>query len=244
MDEVEDEDAVDGWRDPNDTFTGGQLLSKYDDVEEMAMKKKMAGRMTIGESSKAPGSQGANKNSQSKDLAIGGESFLTKRSIGSDYYAANEEDPLAGVSKSFKKAKAAGSKRTRMSAMSLVDNEAAVNDEEDIVSALEASAKSNGFGHLSTKQARNDKVKAAEASEAVQVVEKRANFQRAFDKVQMRNRAKKESNEKKDDMFDMTEQSEVQDDDYALIEHQLEKQRKQDALRKQGKTRLTGEDFL
>ena len=76
---------------------------------------------------------------------------MTKRTIGSDYYAANEEDPLAGVSKSFKKTKAAGSKRTRMSAMSLVDNEAAVNDEEDIVSALEASAKSNGFGHLSTK---------------------------------------------------------------------------------------------
>lgn len=55
-----------------------------------------------------------------------------------------------------------------MSAMTLVDNEAAENDEEeDIVSALEASARNNGLNHLATKKARQDATKAAEVTEAV-----------------------------------------------------------------------------
>ena len=179
MDEMEEDDAVDGWREPSDTFTGGQLLSKYDDVEEMAMKKKMAGRMTIGTSVVKPEQNGAVQRNLDST-----ESFLTKRTVGSDYYAADEEDPLAGRSKSFKKTKNTGSKRTRMSAMNLVDNDAAeVDEEEDIVSALEASAKEKGLDHLATKKVRTEALKAVEASEAEKVVEKRANFQRAFDRV-------------------------------------------------------------
>jgi len=52
QDEFDDDDAVDNWREPSDTLTGGLLLSKYDDVEELALKKKAAGRLTIGDSSK------------------------------------------------------------------------------------------------------------------------------------------------------------------------------------------------
>ena len=44
-----DEDDVDGWREPTETLASGQtLLSKYDDVEELAMKKKRANRVSIG----------------------------------------------------------------------------------------------------------------------------------------------------------------------------------------------------
>ena len=223
LDEAEENDAVDGWHEPSDTLTGGQLLSKYDDVEELAMKKKKAGRLTIGNGSAPLAEASAKKSRQRADLA-NGESFLTKRTVGSDYYAANEEDPLAGLSKSFKKTKNTGTKRTRMSAMTLVDNEAAENDEEeDIVSALEASARNNGLNHLATKKARQDATKAAEVTEAVQASEKRANFQRAFDRVKLRNQQKNGGGkESRDDLFDMTadqESSAVQDDDYALIEH-------------------------
>lgn len=63
LDEAEENDAVDGWHEPSDTLTGGQLLSKYDDVEELAMKKKKAGRLTIGNGS-APLAEASAKKSR------------------------------------------------------------------------------------------------------------------------------------------------------------------------------------
>ena len=45
----EDDDDVDAWNDPSSATAGGEvILSKYDDVEDMAMKKKRANRMEIG----------------------------------------------------------------------------------------------------------------------------------------------------------------------------------------------------
>ena len=41
-----DDDEIDGWNDPSDTVASGQtLLSKYDDVEDLALKKKQANRI-------------------------------------------------------------------------------------------------------------------------------------------------------------------------------------------------------
>ena len=41
-----DDDDIDGWNDPSDTVASGQvLLSKYDDVEDLALKKKQANRI-------------------------------------------------------------------------------------------------------------------------------------------------------------------------------------------------------
>ena len=50
LQDADDEDDVDAWQDPSDTnaTTGEALLSKYDDVEDLAMKKKRANRMQIG----------------------------------------------------------------------------------------------------------------------------------------------------------------------------------------------------
>jgi len=58
------------------------------------------------------------------------------------------------------------------------------------VSALEASARENGVSHLATKKARLDATQAAEAKEVAKAGEKRANFQRAFDRVKLRNQSK------------------------------------------------------
>ena len=60
--------------------------------------------------------------------------FISKKKIGSDYYATIEEDPLLAVG-GFKKKKGqqAGSKRKKITnQFALIDN-----DEEDIVTALE-----------------------------------------------------------------------------------------------------------
>ena len=50
LQDADDEDDVDAWQDPSDAnaTTGEALLSKYDDVEDLAMKKKRANRMQIG----------------------------------------------------------------------------------------------------------------------------------------------------------------------------------------------------
>ena len=45
-DDDEDDEEVDAWNDPSDNHD--QLLSKYDDVEDMALKKKRANRIEIG----------------------------------------------------------------------------------------------------------------------------------------------------------------------------------------------------
>ena len=44
-------DQVDGWNDPGETTlaSGQAILSKYDDVEEVALKKKRANRIALGD---------------------------------------------------------------------------------------------------------------------------------------------------------------------------------------------------
>lgn len=84
--------------------------------------------------------------------------YFTRKQIGSDYYATNEEDPLLASSasaNSFRKKKSqAGNKRTRInpSSLALADN----GNEEDIVSMLEQQEQSSDQDHLATKKARHD----------------------------------------------------------------------------------------
>lgn len=128
----EEDDEVDGWRDPSETIPN--LLNKYDDVEDLALKKKRANRMQVG--AKVTGAQSNEKESKAKARE---EITFEKRKIGSDYYATNEEDPLlSGYDNQgrFKSKKGlAGSKRTRLNPLALTNNM-----EEDIVSVLEVSA--------------------------------------------------------------------------------------------------------
>ena len=49
QDLADEDDEVDAWNDPSETLASGQtLLSKYDDVTEMAQNKKRANRIQIG----------------------------------------------------------------------------------------------------------------------------------------------------------------------------------------------------
>ena len=49
QDLADEDDEVDAWNDPSETLASGQhLLSKYDDVAEMAANKKRANRIQIG----------------------------------------------------------------------------------------------------------------------------------------------------------------------------------------------------
>lgn len=130
----EDDDDIDAWNDPSSTVgAGGEaMLSKYDDVEDLAIKKKRANRMEIGGSILTESKKSKNETKSKADSG-----FITKKVIGSDYYATNEEDPLLSAAGGFKKKKLAGNKRNRIgNGFALVDNE-----EEDIVSALEGSSK-------------------------------------------------------------------------------------------------------
>ena len=101
----------------------------------MAQNKKRANRINLGNQGSATVLQ---KDAQKK-ASNADSNYLTKRTIGSDYYATTDEDPLAGVSKSFKKKKA-GNKRQRIDPLALLDNDADDAD-TDIISALENSAK-------------------------------------------------------------------------------------------------------
>ena len=42
------DDDIDAWNDPSSQAQANNLLTKYDDVEDMALKKKRANRMQIG----------------------------------------------------------------------------------------------------------------------------------------------------------------------------------------------------
>ena len=87
----EDDDDIDAWNDPSSTLgAGGEaMLSKYDDVEDLAIKKKRANRMEIGGSILTESTKSKNETKSKADSG-----FITKKVIGSDYYATNEEDPL------------------------------------------------------------------------------------------------------------------------------------------------------
>lgn len=123
-----DDDEIDAWAEPDEQLTSGNaLLSKYDDVEEFALKKKRANRIQIGGESSTKTSAGKQASSSSAKQDECGFAGFGKRQIGSDYYATNEEDPLApSTTTSFKKKSVkAGSKRSRMvNTMALADNEA------------------------------------------------------------------------------------------------------------------------
>ena len=221
IDNDEDEDE---WAQPSEA--GQQMLSKYDDVEEVALEKKKARRIRIGENGAGSGANGGSEESKSKKSAMGNaESYFTKRVVGSDYYAAADEDPLAGglakSTKGFKKAAKVGSKRTRVNPLALADNAAQDDAEEDIISALEAQG--DQTGHLATKKARQDAQLAAKAVEESESKKKRGNFNRAFDRVQQRNRDKngsKNTTSAAESLFDLNDEDSVmQDDDYAMVEH-------------------------
>ena len=108
------------------------MLSKYDDVEEMALKKKRANRMQIGSAEAAATGTTETKAKAAKEAEKSTYEF-TKKHIGSDYYASHEEDPLAaaGSGGTFRKK---SNKRTRINPASLA---LADNEEEDIVTILE-----------------------------------------------------------------------------------------------------------
>ena len=73
------------------------MLSKYDDVEEVALEKKKARRMRIGANGGGSNANGGQEETKSrKNATSNAESYFTKRVVGSDYYAAADEDPLAG----------------------------------------------------------------------------------------------------------------------------------------------------
>ena len=110
------------------------MLSKYDDVEEMALKKKRANRLQIGGSTQALSTAGTSESKAKAAKEEDKKSFeFTKKHIGSDYYASHEEDPLAaaGSGGTFRKK---SNKRSRMNPASLA---LADNEEEDIVTILE-----------------------------------------------------------------------------------------------------------
>ena len=109
------------------------MLSKYDDVEEMALKKKRANRLQIG-SKQALSTAGTSESKAKAAKEEDKKSFeFTKKHIGSDYYASHEEDPLAaaGSGGTFRKK---SNKRSRINPASLA---LADNEEEDIVTILE-----------------------------------------------------------------------------------------------------------
>ena len=116
--------------------TSGQtLLGKYDDVEELAIKKKRADRIQL--NSDGPNNNQSKSKAKNAPTAESDEtnitSHFTNRVISSDYYASVEEDPLMAGGSFKKKAVKAGSKRSRIqNTLSLQDNQ-----EEDIVSVLE-----------------------------------------------------------------------------------------------------------
>ena len=156
--DADDEDDIDAWQDPSETNatnglgTGEALLSKYDDVEDLAMKKKRANRIQIGGEATTT-SNSTNSNAKAKTSTNGGfNDYFTKRQTGSDYYATNDEDPLLKSSSFKKKKEKAGNKRTRINPLALADN-----DEEDIVTVLEgAAASTTVYQHLATKKARQE----------------------------------------------------------------------------------------
>ena len=108
------------------------MLSKYDDVEEMALKKKRANRLQIGSTQALAAGTSESKAKAAKEADKSTFEF-TKKHIGSDYYASHEEDPLAaaGSGGTFRKK---SNKRTRINPASLA---LADNEEEDIVTILE-----------------------------------------------------------------------------------------------------------
>ena len=108
------------------------MLSKYDDVEEMALKKKRANRLQIGSTQALATGASERKAKAAKEEDKSAFEF-TKKHIGSDYYASHEEDPLAaaGSGGTFRKK---SNKRTRINPASLA---LADNEEEDIVTILE-----------------------------------------------------------------------------------------------------------
>ena len=85
------EEVEEDWAEPGDD---AKILSKYDDVGEVAKQKKKSKWLQVGQE----------KVSTSNDKATEDSSHSTsfKKKMGSDYYATNEEDPLVG-SNSFKK---------------------------------------------------------------------------------------------------------------------------------------------
>ena len=114
LQDADDEDDIDAWQDPSETnATGEALLSKYDDVEDLAMKKKRANRMQIGDKANdATTSNSTNSNAKAKTNKNGSSSdYFTKRQTASDYYATNDEDPLLKSSSFKKKKEKVGNKR-------------------------------------------------------------------------------------------------------------------------------------
>ena len=122
---LQDDEQDDGdYVDPAD-----QLLTKYDDVGEVALRKKRANRIQIGGGGTLLSEE--TTSNETKDTAAVFD--LPKKQVGSDYYATNEEDPiLSSSTKGFKKKQKVGNKRSRINPLALADNE-----EEDIVAALE-----------------------------------------------------------------------------------------------------------
>lgn len=100
--EDNEDDDIDAWNDPNEAQRT-DLLSKYDDVEDMALKKKRANRMQIGgaKQTAAPAEKKAKAREEENS------NNFSKKQIGSDYYATLEEDPLLASSTmtSFRKKK-------------------------------------------------------------------------------------------------------------------------------------------
>ena len=182
--------------------------------------------MRIGENKGGANANGGQEETKTRKSATSNaESYFTKRVVGSDYYAAADEDPLAGglakSTKGFKKAAKVGSKRTRVNPLALADNAAQQDADEDIISTLEAQG--DQTGHLATKKARQDAQLAAKAVEESESKKKRGNFNRAFDRVQQRNRDKngaKNTTSASESLFDLNDdESVMQDDDYTMIEH-------------------------
>ena len=122
-----EDDEVDGWAEPDEQLSSGNaLLSKYDDVEDFALKKKRANRIQIGKGAQSNQAKEAQAKKTKTDERDFNSTSFGRKTIGSDYYATNEEDPLApSTTTSFKKSTKAGTKRNRMvNTMALADNEA------------------------------------------------------------------------------------------------------------------------
>ena len=181
LQDADDDDDIDAWNNELGAATkdgvNEALLSKYDDVEDLAFQKKRANRIQIGGKHTKTGAGNESRAKAQEDKS----SFdFTKKQVGSDYYATNDEDPLLKGSGSFKKKKGqAGSKRQRVNPMALIDN-----DEEDIITALEGNISNQDQNpHLATKKARHDALDVQADQQVEQDIKKRANFQRAFDRV-------------------------------------------------------------
>ena len=140
-------------------------------------------------------------NSKDGDIEYADSNLFNKK-IGSDYYAANEEDPLVG-SKSFKKKKNLTSQKRKRDE----------DDGDDIVAMLEGQSSNQ----LATKSQLRETVQKSQKNAEKIEKQKAKNYENAFDRVKKRNKAKQNAKENALDLIDLDieEFENEQEEDYA-----------------------------